>query len=126
MLQRQLSNGSWINEDREGYFLDLAIKFDSLLAPRLNCQPMTTHQEILDYLAAGKTVTYSGDWYANLRDGDAHAKLVELDRQKRNSDPNYSSRGWVLDCGHTVNYRSYIMNASRGTTCTDCYDRMSN
>ena len=28
------------------------------------------------------------------------------------------------DCGHTV-HRSQVMNASRGSSCPDCYDRMS-
>lgn len=30
----------------------------------------------------------------------------------------------TLDCGHTVP-RSWSMNASAGTACPDCYDRMS-
>lgn len=33
--------------------------------------------------------------------------------------------GKTLDCGHKVFYRSHEISASRGTVCSECYDRYS-
>jgi hypothetical protein len=33
--------------------------------------------------------------------------------------------GKKLDCGHTVYFRNQVMMASLGSSCEDCYDRMS-
>lgn len=125
-LQRQLSNGSWIDDDRTEYFFDFVLEREQWYAPRVNRQPMTTHHELTDYLATGKTIHYDSDWYANIRDGEAHARLLELAKQRRDNDPNFSNTGWELDCGHVVHHRSHIMSSSQGSSCTDCYDRMSN
>lgn len=38
--------------------------------------------------------------------------------------PDYPN-GRKLDCGHVVYWKSEVMSASRGTSCPDCYDRMS-
>jgi len=35
------------------------------------------------------------------------------------------SQGRKLSCGCTVWYAAHVMNASMGTSCSDCYDRMS-
>ena len=34
-------------------------------------------------------------------------------------------QGRKLKCGCTVWYAAHVMNASMGTSCSDCYDRMS-
>lgn len=107
-LQRQLSNGVWfdVEEGREDHFATLAAKFNPTLDVRVT-------------LAAGQTVKYGPDWYENIR-------ASELVKPKCTADPNFSNNGWVLDCGCTVYHRSHIMRSSRGTSCVDCYDRMSN
>jgi len=35
-------------------------------------------------------------------------------------------QGRKLKCGCTVWYAAHVMNASMGTSCSDCYDKMSN
>lgn len=125
MLQRQLSNGSWIDEDRPELFLDKVLARESWYARRVNRQPMTTHQEVLDHLATGQTIHFDDDWYASVRDGDVFAQRLEAARRKRDSDPNYYKDGRLLDCGHVIYHSSHAMSSSRGSSCTDCYDRMS-
>lgn len=39
-------------------------------------------------------------------------------------EPDYPA-GKRLDCGHTAYYQIHVMSASRGTSCEECYDRMS-
>lgn len=34
-------------------------------------------------------------------------------------------QGRKLSCGCTVWYKAHVMNASMGTSCQDCYDKMS-
>lgn len=126
MIQRQLSNGTWIDEDSPGRFLDMVLERESWYAPRVNREPMTTRSEVLDYLATGQSIHYDDDWYANIRDGDVFQQRLEAKRRQKLSDPNYYHDGRKLDCGHVVYHSSHVMSASRGTSCTDCYDRMSN
>jgi hypothetical protein len=38
--------------------------------------------------------------------------------------PDYP-KGRRLSCGHIVYYRSHVLSASLGSSCQDCYDRMS-
>jgi len=38
--------------------------------------------------------------------------------------PDYP-QGRRLSCGHMVYYADEVMSASMGTSCLDCYDRMS-
>jgi len=35
-------------------------------------------------------------------------------------------QGRKLKCGCTVWHAAHVMNASMGTSCSDCYDKMSN
>jgi hypothetical protein len=112
-FQRKLSNGSWIDENRVDDFVDIILEREPWFAPRVKREPMATRQQVLDFLASGKTINYGSDWYAEVRDADAFAprqpkQIVEV----------------KCDCGHTV-AKSLVMSASLGTSCPDCYDRMS-
>ena len=53
-----------------------------------------------------------------------HAASLRKLAAEPTSTPDYLE-GRRLDCGHDVYYRSHVMNASLGTSCPDCYDRMS-
>jgi hypothetical protein len=112
-LQRMLSNGVWTDESRTEMFLDMVIEFDGPYAIRQDRQPLSTREQVIEFLATGKTALYDCDWYAMIRDADAikpiTRKPVEMYR---------------CDCGHTVP-ASHVMSSSRGTSCSDCYDRMS-
>jgi hypothetical protein len=108
-----LSNGVWHDEDRIDMFVDLVLERETWFAPRVNREPMTTREQVLDYIATGRTIAYDSDWYAEIRDLDAFAPVVR--------EP---VKMVLCSCGHEVP-SSQVMNASRGTACPDCYDRMS-
>jgi len=113
-IQRMLSNNTWVDEKNQNYFIYMVIERESWRAERDNRSPMTTREQVEAYLATGKEIDYSSDWYAKLRDGDALqpriVKAVELVK---------------CQCGHTVN-SSRVLSTSHGTSCPDCYDAMSN
>lgn len=113
-LQRQLSNASWVDVDASrvdefvGYVVELGIyNFNE------RRREFVDHAEVVRRLEAGTEVKYDHDWYANLRDANALKPRQRV--QERQVD---------CDCGHTVG-ESQVMNASQGTSCPDCYDRMS-
>lgn len=110
--QYQQSNGGWSEiGDRMDYFVNLALKKEQSLAPRQNREPMTTREEIISVMDSGKTITIGSDWYDKIRAKPAPIKSAPVEMVK-------------CSCGHTVP-RTSVMSASRGTSCPDCYDRMS-
>jgi len=119
-FQRQLSNGSWADETKQvriDRFIGLAVEVEQWLAPIQKREPRTA-QGIFDALAAGKEIKYDGQyWYAKIRDADAR-------KPRKTRQPDYPS-GRKLDCGHTVFNAVEVMNASHGSSCVNCYDRMS-
>lgn len=48
----------------------------------------------------------------------------EATRLQGRPKPDYP-QGRKLACGHTVYYKCEVMSASMGTSCPNCYDRMS-
>lgn len=125
-LQRQLSNGEWVDDERVEEFLDLVLAREPYYAQWAKREPLTTHQEILNYLATGQELSYDTDWYAKIRDGEVHAQKKAIAKQRQAADPNFSNPGWLLDCGHRVHWKAEIIGTSRGSSCPNCYDRMSN
>lgn len=129
-LQYQLSNGSYIDIDdpeREKMFIRRAVEFDQRLPDTFRGKRnLSTRQDAIELLEAGYELRHGSDWYDKIRDGEAYDKKLAATKAKRDNDPNFSNEGWKLDCGCIVHHRSHIMNASMGTSCTDCYDRMSN
>jgi hypothetical protein len=121
-FQRQfmLSSGSHWHEEtdptRINEFIDMALELESLYAPHLKRAPMTTREQVLEFLATGETLKYDNEiWYAQIRDGDAPRW------QPRVKPPVRMTKA---DCGHTIP-ASWMMNASMGTSCPECYERMS-
>jgi len=60
--------------------------------------------------------------------GNDNATLVELLRgevKEPAASVDYPD-GRVLDCGCIVYHKAHVLTTSRGTSCQDCYDRMSN
>jgi hypothetical protein len=111
--QKMLSNGSWIDEPEIEKLIDLVLEREVWYAPRMDREPMTSRQQVLDLLASGKTMNYDCDWYAVIRDANAF-------------QPRQPKQIVVVkcNCGHTVS-QAQVMSASLGTSCPDCYDRMS-
>jgi len=102
-LQYQLSTGSWIDCDDRA---------DEFLARCAACESMTREQVLLA-LDSGKTLRNApADWYSNCRYEPAPRPAVEIDLVK-------------CSCGCMVP-KNLVMNTSTGSSCTDCYDRMSN
>jgi len=128
-LQYQLSNGNYIDvlNGREEHFLNAAIEFDQKYPATYRGKlGLQTTQDAILHLEQGRELRHGSDWYDQIRDGEAHERKLAIAKARRNNDPNYSNAGWKLDCGCIVHWRSHVMNSSQGTSCADCYDRMSN
>lgn len=99
-LQYQISNGSWQDcGDKTEYFLT-------------RCEKTTgkSRQEVLSALEAGKRVRYNSEgWYSYCRYKPAPRRQPVMIK---------------CDCGCSVPSTS-VMHASLGTSCPDCYDKMS-
>jgi hypothetical protein len=111
-LQYQLGNGNWWDcsnnpVDRTEEFLKLCMKYD----PRTNNNLETT----IELLLSGETLrNHDQDWYSKCRNKPA-------DKVSTKDFPN----GKKLNCGHTIYYKAHEMGASLGSSCSDCYDKMS-
>ena len=75
-----------------------------------------TREEIIAILESGKPVRWckSANYYYDHSYGKIGTKKTPVQIVMRE-----------CDCGHTVE-KSLAMMASNGTSCPDCYDRMSN
>ncbi|HSW63401.1 MAG TPA: hypothetical protein VLH56_08835 [Dissulfurispiraceae bacterium] len=101
-IQRRLSNGKWVDVDPEqaDVYVRLACNFERI-----------TRQEALDLLGKGKSLQSGTDWYDEIRAQRVRAPQIEAETV-------------VCSCGHTI-AKNLMMSASRGSSCPDCYDRMS-
>lgn len=111
-LLKQYSNGKWviIEAEKEEFYISKILEREPWLAPRLGREPLKTTEDILDYLQTGKTLDYDDEWYAVVKmDIPKTPKPVEMVK---------------CDCGHTVS-RCSVMGTSTGSSCPECYDRMS-
>lgn len=110
-LQRQLSNGTWIDEKRTEYFISMVLEVEPRMAAFEKRQKLTTSSEVIAYLATGKQLRYDTDWYANIRNADAIK-----------AKQSHEFKPVLCDCGHST---TNPMTASFGSSCPDCYDKMS-
>ncbi len=109
-LQYQLGNGAWTDcEDRTEEFIN---KSESFIANNSNATHyLGNYNSVQDKLDAGKRVATGTDWYEEIRYKPEPTVIQTAEMKK-------------CDCGCTIP-RSSVMNASVGTSCPDCYDRMS-
>jgi len=112
-LLKQYSNGMWdsIKPEEEDYYIEAILKRESWFAPRVGREPMTTKEQVMEYLKTGKKLDYDDEWYA----------VIKIDLPKKPMPPVEMVK---CDCGHTVPKCS-VMSTSTGTSCPECYDRMS-
>jgi hypothetical protein len=113
--QNMLCNGTWIDmtPEQAEYTANKILERESWYAPRVHREPMTTVDEVLNYLAtSGQSLSHGSDWYDQMRAKPMPRAPVETKLVK-------------CDCGHSVAPIN-VMHASRGTSCPDCYDEMSN
>jgi len=108
-LQEQLSNGEWVDcGDRTEYFLNRCAKTNGL-----------TRDEVIVALGAGRTIRNDvADWYSNCRDQDA---IERIRTARRAAAPATMVR---CACGHSVP-SVMVMTTTNGTSCPDCYYKMS-
>jgi len=101
-LQYQLSNGSWINcDNRTEEFLG-------------RCEQMSNmnREQVLSALESSKTLrNHPEDWYSNCRYEPKPVARPTIEMVK-------------CSCGCTIP-KDLVMSTSFGSSCTDCYDRMS-
>ena len=121
-MQRQLSNGDWVDVRPQGVNAELRL---CMVASGPNGAGELTHRhlatrdatrsEVLTVLRSGNRVRNGpGDWYANTR-----MKPIVA------TTPSAPIATTECDCGHIVP-SSQVMNASMGTSCPACYDSMAN
>ena len=101
-IQYQTCTGRWVDcEDRTEEFIDRCAEINNL-----------SRDEVVAALESGKILRNDrGDWYSKCRakPEQTHTQMVTV----------------MCDCGHRV-HPDAVMRASLGTSCADCYDKMSN
>ena len=117
-LQYQLSNGSWIDcKDRTDEF------FARILANKQRTKEgfgLMTEDDVRSVLDRGQELrNHPADWYSVCRDGEAVERIMAA--RRATAPPVQMVK---CSCGHTIR-RESIMNASLGSSCPDCYDKMS-
>lgn len=118
-LQQQLSNGNWVNvssDDMERFlaYCDANNGPDEMgeITARCCATRDATRNEVLAALESGKTLRNdASDWYSNCRYEPAPRPVATVELVK-------------CSCGHSVPKIS-VMSTSTGSSCPDCYDRMS-
>jgi hypothetical protein len=122
-LESMNSLGNWnvIDPDYVDYYLKQIVGFYSIDSDGNICfkhqsQAVReiTREEVIEALETGVKFKYDSDWYSNVRK-----------YREPKPEPVTEDKIVLCKCGHTVP-RGQVMNASLGTSCPDCYDRMSN
>ena len=108
--QTMLSNGEWteVTADRMEMTLDRAVRYNNGQYSR---PTYATREAVTEALDAGVTIEIGTDWYSRLRRTPEPVATLEPEMVE-------------CDCGHRCS-RESRMAASLGTSCPDCYDRMS-
>ncbi len=120
-LYRELENTRWVAVDpgHKNRLIDLVVQIGVWDAKKREWTN-PSRDAIVARLQQGEEFKFDAEcWYAYIRDEDAHNRLVAERVAKRKPIEMYE-----CDCGHVV-ARSQVMSASHGTSCPDCYDRMS-
>ena len=100
-MQRQLCNGTWINEDREQMFLDMAANRHG-----------TTPDAIQWELDRGDQVRYDDDWYACIRNKPAP-------RKRQTFAPTSTQR--CRRCGQSEFSGAMFTTDPSSGFCDDCF-----
>lgn len=100
-------SGRWFDVESDANLDRFIAAF--LARPEFLRDGISTHDEAIAAMARGKALKHGDEWYMEIRQKPAPRPAVEMVR---------------ASCGHSVP-RLQIMNASSGTACPRCYDRMS-
>lgn len=107
----QKSNGTWGEVSDIDYFIPMILKTEEYLAPRQNRKPMLSKEDVVNALDSGRVVIWGQDWYDKIRAKPEPIEMIHVEMSK-------------CACGHRIP-RASVMSTSRGTSCPDCYDMMS-
>ena len=123
-LQEQLSNGEWVDAKEQKALIERILKFETSHEKFLGRAALKNAAEIEKYLSQtinrrAAELQHGTDFYDLVRDGDTADAIKAAWSAKANSVMMV-----MCSCGHQA-ISSRVMNASRGTSCPDCYDRMS-
>jgi len=111
-IQQMSQTGKWIDCQNVDAQIDYVLEREVWFAPRQKREPMTTTQQVIDLLSTGKTIATGNNWFDRVRAiADTTPEPVVVTTVR-------------CACGHTV-AASLVMSASRGSSCPDCYDRLS-
>ena len=109
-------SGKWEDRTEEFFKRILANKQRTPEGMRL-----MTRDEVMSALHAGQSLRNDpADWYSVCRDGEAIERIREERLAKQ--PPVEMKR---CSCGHTTIPKHLSMSTSSGSSCADCYDRMS-
>lgn len=118
MYDKQYSNGTWaeIEPERIDEFLHKVLQYETHLSTFVDTDELgrnlfLTMGEIVSYLETGKKLSWADEWYAQIRKTPTPSAGNDVELVK-------------CACGHTVP-KSVAMSASLGTSCPECYDKMS-
>ena len=130
-IQHQNSMGIWMDcKGRTEQFLALCEKNNGMdatgkIVPAFRQTRPLTRDEVIAALTSGITLRNDpADWYSRCREGEIYERKIAERAAAQIAARDYPE-GCKLNCGHIVYYKGNVMIASRGSSCADCYDRMS-
>lgn len=84
--------------------------------------------EFHPWLEKGQPAGYTPEYAVKMALAKGRMRAIQSERAQRpkppRPEPDYPD-GRLLDCGHVVYWANNVMSASNGSSCLDCYDRMS-
>lgn len=78
--------------------------------------------EFAPWLDGDKVAGYSPEYCVKMALAFRRLRGIEEERKAQPEPARYQMSEKLCDCGH---YSAYPMSTSRGTSCPDCYDKMS-
>ena len=103
--------------NREDYFIAKAVAHTAALAARGRGEALSAN-DIRAHLHTGRIVSIGPEWDSCIR------SLAVIETQPLSAPPAPDVVMVYCNCGHTVPVAS-VLSASLGTSCPDCYDRLS-
>ena len=90
------------------------------IVPAFRAVRLLSRDEVIAALESGRELRNDvDDWYSNCRDGEAFER--KMAERRAAAQPIEMVK---CACGHTIP-RGSVMSTSMGSSCPDCYDRMS-
>ncbi len=120
-LQNQMSTGNWmdVDDNRVEEFISHCVQQNQRVGRGRDWVTMDRNQ-VIAYLESGHELRNGSDWYDRCRCIEAHDRIIE---KRRAAAPPVEMV--KCGCGCTIP-STLVMSASLGSSCSECYDEMSN